>query len=134
MTEGALQQRYPPRPGAVTTHYSSVELPEAAFVKEPKIYHDGPLRLISVGSMEHLYKAQDVLLEAIAGCSANVQLTLVGDGRCRVGLEELAAKLGIHDRVDFRGGLPAGGPVRTEPRPAPTSSYSPPARKACPGP
>lgn len=35
-TGRTLQERYPARPGAFTTHYSSVELTEEAFVKKPR--------------------------------------------------------------------------------------------------
>jgi glycosyltransferase involved in cell wall biosynthesis len=71
------------------------------------------LRLISVGSMEHLYKAQDILLQAIAG-TPNVHLTLVGDGRCRPALEAQTERLGLGQVVSFRGALPAGDAVRAE--------------------
>ncbi len=68
VTEHALQRRYPPAPDTYTTHYSSVELPPEAFVKEPRParapgYH---LRLITVGSLDHFYKGPDTLLEALA--------------------------------------------------------------------
>ncbi|MEZ5391519.1 MAG: glycosyltransferase [Bryobacterales bacterium] len=69
------------------------------------------MRLITVGSMEHLYKGPDVLLEALAGLPEE-RLALVGDGRCRASLEALAAKLGLANRVEFLGPLPAGAAVR----------------------
>ena len=43
-----------------------LHLARKAFAPAPKIYRRGALNVISVGSMEHLYKAQDVLLEALA--------------------------------------------------------------------
>ena len=113
VTAQALQQRYPPAPGAFTTHYSSVELPEEAFRAAPAAPRSGPLRIISVGSMEHLYKAQDVLLEALAGVP-NVHLTLVGDGRYRSALESQTKRLGLPGNVRFSGALPAGAAVREE--------------------
>jgi hypothetical protein len=33
-----LRQRYPPAPGAFVTHYSSIDLPDEAFVKHPRRY------------------------------------------------------------------------------------------------
>ena len=113
VTAEALQRRYPPSPGAFTTHYSSVELPGAAFAAAPRAPASGPLRIISVGSMEHLYKAQDILLVALAGVT-RAHLTLVGDGRCRPALEAQTKRLGLADRVLFRGALPAGEAVRAE--------------------
>ena len=35
-----LQERYPASPGAFVTSYSSVDLPEEAFVKQPRNYKD----------------------------------------------------------------------------------------------
>jgi glycosyltransferase involved in cell wall biosynthesis len=61
--------------------------------------------------MEHLYKAQDVLLDAVTGLPS-VERTLVGDGRCRRALEARAERMGLTASVRFRGALPAGEPVR----------------------
>lgn len=119
VTENALQRRYPPGPGAFATHYSSVELPDAAFVSAPR-----PLRLerrtftlIIVGTLAQLYKAPDVLIDAVAICvreGLDLKLVLVGDGRYRAELEARAAALGLGQRVCFRGQLPAGDGVRAQ--------------------
>lgn len=37
-TGRTLQERYPPGPGAFVTHYSSIDLPEEAFVAQPRHY------------------------------------------------------------------------------------------------
>lgn len=113
VTECALQRRYPPRPGAFTTHYSSVELPEAAFVQRPRPASAAGRRILTVGSLEHLYKGQDVLLRAVAGLP-DVRAVIVGDGAYRPSLERLARELGLAGRVEFRGALPAGEAVRAE--------------------
>jgi glycosyltransferase involved in cell wall biosynthesis len=115
VTERALQQRYPPAPGAYATHYSSVELADEAFSPAPRTPRSGPLRLVAVGSMEHLSKAQDAAIEALARCRAeglDARLTLVGDGRYRPSLEALTRSLGLASEVEFRGALAAGEPVR----------------------
>lgn len=118
VTESALQHRYPPAPEAFATHYSSVELPSDAFVCEPPEPRSGrPVRLISVGSMEHLYKGQDVLLRALAICRrAGLEFTLilVGDGAKRLWLEDLAERLEVAEAVRFAGQLPSGAAVRQE--------------------
>jgi glycosyltransferase involved in cell wall biosynthesis len=65
--------------------------------------------------MAQLYKAQDVLIDALASCirtGVNLSLTLVGDGRHRAALEERAARQGVGERVSFVGALPAGEAVR----------------------
>ncbi len=126
VTEHALQRRYPPAPRVFATHYSSVELPPEAFVKEPRPPRTPghPLRVITVGSLDHFYKGPDTLLEAVSFLNngalreslrdhrAGIELTFVGDGERRPELENMARRLGIKNRVSFRGRSAAGAPVR----------------------
>ncbi|MEM9276015.1 MAG: glycosyltransferase [Cyanobacteria bacterium P01_F01_bin.143] len=119
VTEHALQRRYPPAQEAFSTHYSSVELPEIAFVKAPRSIPEDQktFTLVCVGTLGQLYKAQDVLIDAIAICvkqGLDLKLVLVGDGKHREELENQARELGIGERVEFRGWLAAGDPVRQE--------------------
>ncbi len=128
VTEHALQRRYPPGPDAFTTHYSSVELPPEAFVKEPGPPRalGQPLRVITVGSLDHFYKGPDTLLEALSLLNSGallersrdhepgIELTFVGDGERRHELENMARRLGIENRVVFRGRASAGAAVRHE--------------------
>ena len=117
VTERALQERYPASQDAFATHYSSVELPPEAFVENPRTSSERhkPFRLITVGSLEHLYKGPDTLINAMALCAQNgldLQLTLVGDGCRRPELEAMAARLGLRHRIRFSGQCPAGNAVR----------------------
>ncbi len=117
VTAEALQRRYPPDPAAFTTHYSCIELSEAALVTTPRPAQpeQHSFQLIMVGSLEQLYKAPDVLIDAVAACvrqGLDLQLTLVGDGKHRAELEQLAVVRGIEQRVHFRGQVPAGAAVR----------------------
>ena len=119
VTEHALQQRYPPAQETFSTHYSSVELANEAFVPVPRSLGQGmqPLILITVGTMEQLYKALDVLINAVAACVSgglDLKLVLVGDGKYREELEALAAKLGLGERVCFLGQLTVGDAVRAQ--------------------
>jgi len=118
VTEAALQRRYPPSPATPTTHYSSVELPDEAFVDQPRpVRLEPPLRLVHVGSLEHLYKGQDVLLEAMALCRERgvaLEARLIGEGRYRGLLEKRRAQLRLEAEVALPGGLPAGEAVRQE--------------------
>lgn len=119
VTEFALQQRYPPASRAWTTHYSSVELPETAFVTRSRTIHtkNSVRRLIMVGTLAQLYKAPDILIHAIARCiekGLNLKLTIVGDGQHQSELEALATRMGISHHINFRGRLPAGVAVMRE--------------------
>jgi len=115
VTEHALQRRYPPAAHAPTTHYSSVELRDEAFVSSPPTAPPAATKLISVGSMEHLYKGQDTLLTAVRQCldeGLEIRLTLVGDGRCRPFLENRVRDLLLGRVVRFHGAAPSGAAVR----------------------
>ncbi|HKM52365.1 MAG TPA: glycosyltransferase family 4 protein [Isosphaeraceae bacterium] len=141
VTEHALQRRYPPRRGEFSTSYSSVELPDAAFKspgEEPFSTHYSdvelaatafvpsnrprrdtklPFRLVAVGTLEQLYKAPDVLLDAIGECSrdgVSLELTWIGGGKHQPQLETRARALGLGSRVRFLGQVPAGEAVRAE--------------------
>lgn len=61
--------------------------------------------LLSVGGPSR-EKGTDVLLQALALCGPDVVLRLVGDGPERPRLQQLAADLGIADRVRWLGQLP----------------------------
>jgi glycosyltransferase involved in cell wall biosynthesis len=116
VTQQALQMRYPPAPGAFVTYFSDVDLGERAFVTSPrKSFKNGPTKLIMVGSLEQLYKGPNVLVEAVALAlrrGADVQLVLAGEGKRRPDLEKQVQHLGIQDRVEFLGQVPAGAGVR----------------------
>jgi glycosyltransferase involved in cell wall biosynthesis len=119
ITEKALQKDYPPSPTAYTDHYSMAELPEDAFVKQPRAFTPDQTAwtLITVGAMSQLYKAQDILIGAIARCvqqGLNLTLVFVGDGQYRPMLEAQAAELGIGDRCRFLGQLTTGPIVRQQ--------------------
>ncbi len=116
VTQGTLQASYPPGPDTYAIGCSDVELGEAAFAA-PRVYHPaaGPRRVIMVGGFDVLYKAQDVLIEAMARLAergADLRLTLVGEGRLRAQLKAQVARLGLGERVAFTGGLPGAAAVR----------------------
>lgn len=119
VTQGALQARYPAADDAVvTTHYSSIDLPAEVFAPESRTRAPRtPLHLVMVGSLEQLYKAPDVLLDALRRCldaGIDARLTIVGDGRHRAELEARRNALGLGDRVAFVGQLPSGAAVREQ--------------------
>jgi glycosyltransferase involved in cell wall biosynthesis len=119
ITEQALQRRYPPAPDAFTTHYAMGTMADNVFVpaSRPPRPEARTLSLITVGTMAQLYKAQDVLIDALAACvqeELDLKLILVGDGQYRPMLEARAAALGLGERVSFRGQLTSGDPVRSE--------------------
>jgi glycosyltransferase involved in cell wall biosynthesis len=119
VTQYALQRRYPAAPDAYSTYYSDVELPDAAFVPVPRSadLFKSPVKLVFVGTFAQLYKAPDVLIDAVGVCARqqlDLRLVLIGDGQYRPKLEEQARSLGLDGRVHFTGKLPAGDAVREQ--------------------
>ena len=113
VTKEALQRSYPPGPGTFVTHYSSIDLGSEAFAEAPRTECSNAHRLIFVGTLEVLYKGQDVLIQALAQCQrADIKLSVVGDGRCREDLRSLAKSLGLAHRIEFTGMLPSSQDVR----------------------
>lgn len=114
VTKQALQRRYPC--DGYSVGISDVVLPDWSIVSAPRqqISTDRPVNLIFVGTMAQLYKAPNILIDAVALCikqGLNIKLTLVGDGQYRAELEAQAAARGIEERVCFCGQLPGGEAV-----------------------
>jgi len=114
-----LQRRYPVAPDALSVACSDVELRPEAFVPSHRRWAQppDPARLVLVGSLAQMYKAPDVLLQAVARCRAEglpVVLTILGDGKHRRELEALASTLGLSDAVQFLGQVSAGAAVRQQ--------------------
>ena len=120
VTERTLQARYPcsrsqwavsdvalDELAAFTTHYSSIELDGSDFARRPH-HFDGSraVRLVTVGSLAQKYKGIDVLIRAVHRLNLEgrpCSLTVIGDGRYRRELEQLAAQLAAP--VTFTGQL-----------------------------
>ncbi len=118
VTRDALQRRYPGGEQTHMAYFSDVEIPDAAFVRQGRTYGSTPkpLKLIMVGGLNQLYKAPHILVDAMAKVVKQVDavLTFVGDGKHRPELAEQAKKLGIADKVIFRGELTGGKAVLDE--------------------
>jgi len=129
VTQDALQRRYPPGPKSWTASFSDVDLQDGLAdpgqiearlerLRQCASNHGGGgrrFRIGFVGALAQMYKAPDVLLRAAARClgqGLDLELALAGDGKFRAGLEELARRLGIAERVHFLGVVPPGEPVR----------------------
>lgn len=118
VTREAIQRRYPPAAEAISSCYSDVELPEAAFLKAPRgAGPAGVARLIFVGSLAQPYKALDVLIDAVGLCArdgAALELVVIGSGKYKAELESRAAAAGLGTRVRFLGQLTTAEAVRSQ--------------------
>jgi glycosyltransferase involved in cell wall biosynthesis len=118
VTQFALQERYPPDPQHSSAYYSDVELAGGDYRSEPRIYKPGqPAQIITVGSLDQMFKGVDVLIRSVAECrnsGAAVSLVVIGDGRHLPALKRLAFDVGLNQdgAVEFAGALSAGESVR----------------------
>ena len=127
VTYETLQKRYPPSKNAYAVGFSDVSLentlvPQETIQGRHRRLHESawrdtksgsPIRIGFIGSFAQMYKGPDTLLHAAVLCRShlNFQLIMVGAGRFLPEMKTLAAKLGIADRVEFRGELSSGPPI-----------------------
>jgi glycosyltransferase involved in cell wall biosynthesis len=94
-------------------------MPEEAYVARPR-----PLRLdkrtwtlVYVGTLNQLYKAPDVLIDAVALCvldGLDLELVMVGGGQYLPNMQARAAARGLGERTRFCGSLSAGDAIREQ--------------------
>lgn len=118
VTSAALQRRYPPGTGAFTQGVSDVQIQEVVSApRQAESFRHDPLTFVFVGALNQLYKAQDIIIKSIALIKSqglNVRLKMIGDGRHRQELEQLASDLGVRQSIDFLGQLTSGDAVFKE--------------------
>jgi glycosyltransferase involved in cell wall biosynthesis len=112
VTHAILQKRYPAGKATFGTSYSSIELPKQAFVKAPRSFglELDPVKVVTVGSLEQMYKGFDVLIDAAATCRSwgtKIELIIIGEGRCRSKLEQQVRDRGLGQNVRFTGQVQA---------------------------
>ena len=116
VTKHALQQRYPCDNFSVGV--SDVDISERTLASSSRLPRQGgTFNLIFVGTMAQLYKAPDVLIDAVAVCvqeGLDLKLTLIGDGKHRSELEAKAKSLGLEERISFLGQLSGGDAVMAQ--------------------
>ncbi len=116
VTERALQKRYPSPNAQLSTNYSSVELNDEAFSSSHKLPSATPRRIVSVGTLETLYKGPDLLLHAAQICIHNYKLDLefdwIGGGHEIQKMQVLRDSLGLSGCFQFLGKLPKGAAIR----------------------
>jgi len=108
VTEGYLQRRYPPGPGATSLAVSNVVLgaPHGAARVRGEVH-----RLVTVASLDQPYKRVDLLVEALAVLRAegwDLDLDIVGGGRLLGEIDEQCRRLGIDQHVERHGSVEPG--------------------------
>jgi glycosyltransferase involved in cell wall biosynthesis len=118
VTKESLQRAYPARKSALSMSYSDIEMDDEAFVLHPRQAAESQqrrYRIVSVGSLEQLYKGPDVWVRAAKTCvekGMDLELVWLGDGKYRPEVLALARSLGLSDRAAFVGQVAGGVAVR----------------------
>jgi len=107
VTRYSLQKRYPPS-SELNTHYTSLNLGDDWFVPSARVSNTKltTVKLLNIGMMPQLYKAQDVILESVKIMTESGQdchITFIGDGEYKEKLQQMAVTLGVNDKVSFLG-------------------------------
>lgn len=111
VTKKKLQERYPANKNAFCTYASNVQLISSDKVeprKRPISDDINAIKLISIGTLEQMYKAPDIAIKSIftlkkKGVKAN--LIWLGKGKYMDDMKELAIDLGVSSQVQFLGAV-----------------------------
>ena len=110
VTKYTLQKRYPCSTKIFSTNASDVLLLKSSFADEPKYLKEKEqYRLISIGSLEQLYKSPDVAIKALSILKMRgikCCLSWLGDGKYKEQMKSLAKELNVEDNICFHGNVP----------------------------
>ena len=108
-TEYQLQKRYPISNSVFSISASNVQICSCNLPSSgKKLYKKKEYNLLSVGSLEQMYKAPDVVLQALALLKTrgvNCKLTWLGEGKHKEAMRKLASTLHISNDVIFKGNV-----------------------------
>jgi glycosyltransferase involved in cell wall biosynthesis len=93
------------RLGVSTQLMPTIGLRTSELPRNPHCASKGPLRLLFVGNIITL-KGVDLAIEALAASGTDATLTLLGEGNYLPAARRLTKRLGVAERVSFRGRLP----------------------------
>ena len=107
VTSRALQKAYPAGVGVASFSVSDVILPKPSSKRRLCERPKPPFSLIYVGTLDQLYKGQEVLLRAFKLVRGRIEckLEIVGGGCYKGYLQDLANNLGVGGDVKFVGQL-----------------------------
>lgn len=111
VTKTTLQEKYPPNPDSISISLSDVIIKDEIIANSAKVLVDKKCyNIISVGSLDQMYKAPDIIIKAIADLKSkgiHCKLTWLGDGIFRERMKNLSLDLGVSENVAFLGNVSA---------------------------
>lgn len=109
VTEHALQKKYPALNAYFITGASDVMLKENELLDKPKLKREKePYQIISIGTLDQMYKAPDIVLKAIKQLrdkGMDCRLTWLGGGKYLNEMKLLSKSLKIEDVTEFKGNV-----------------------------
>lgn len=109
VTNETLQKRYPVKSDCFSIGVSDVMIDSRLTIQEVKPFpQTGTVKIISMGSLEQMYKSPDIVLKAMSilhGKDLDFHLSWLGAGKYKLAMEDLAKELGIIDKVSFVGNV-----------------------------
>lgn len=111
VTKKTLQNKYPVKEGTFSIYASDVKLENSESVNFPKKWKPkNIINITSIGSLEQMYKAPDIVLEAISilnkrDIKIEANLLWMGDGKFKDEMIELAKEKGVDKNIRFIGNV-----------------------------
>lgn len=108
VTKHTLQKRYPSSPNSFTTYASNVALNFDMALEPKKHQEKKKFTIVSIGSLDQMYKGPDILLKSLAICkirNLNFEFLWLGDGSFKDQMINLALKLNLDSHVSFIGNV-----------------------------
>lgn len=109
VTKKSLQKRYPIRDSSFQVVASNVQLHENYLPKRAKALDKKMCyNLISVGSLDQMYKAPDIVIKALQLLkerNISVHLTWLGDGKYKSEMKDFAKCLNVQEMITFSGNV-----------------------------
>ena len=111
VTKNTLQNKYPVKDGTYSIYASDVKLDSSEAISFSKKWQSkNTINITSIGSLEQMYKAPDIVLEAINIFNKNNKkiesnLLWMGDGKFKDSMIELAIEKGIEKNIRFIGNV-----------------------------
>lgn len=106
VTKKTLQNKCPEKDGTFSIYISDVKLESSETAKFSKKWQSkNTINITSIGSLEQMYKAPDIVLEAINIFNKNdknieANLLWMGDGKFKNAMIELTKEKGIEENKD----------------------------------
>jgi glycosyltransferase involved in cell wall biosynthesis len=109
VTEHALQKKYLAENAHFITSATNVMLKENELLDKPKLKREkGSYQIISIGTLDQMYKAPDIVLKAIKQLrdkGMDCRLTWLGGGKYLNEMKLLSKSLKIEDVTEFKGNV-----------------------------